>query len=126
MTQPEYEYRTISVNLTMPDLDAASRWEFSPDTSRTDGYSVIGQDEDGPRVLVEYDSFFGASSDELTEEGVPSEWIMDRPKAEELHDRIQQMDEIYFPGFNPTLVRVENHQVVERFYPPEVETAPKD
>lgn len=99
------------------DFSGKSVWEWTGDPARADGYTVIGSDEDGERALVAYDSLNGASSQPLAD-GIPGEWLMDRPKAEELHDRIQMMDSIYWPGFNPCLVRVENGQVVERFTPP--------
>src|SRR5688500_11986645 len=99
-------------------MDDVTYWEWKGDPARTDGWTVIGDDEGQKRVLVSYDSFNGAASDDLGER-VPGEWIMDRPKAEELHDRILEMDHVYWPGFNPTVARVEDGRVVEYVYPPD-------
>jgi hypothetical protein len=116
----EIKFKVVKMPMAV-DFTKGSAWEYRGDPARTDGYTVIGEDEDGEeRALVAYDSLSGASSQSLSE-GIPGEWIMDRPKAEELHDRIQAMDQVYWPGFNPTLVRVEKGQVVERFTPPKSE-----
>lgn len=94
-------------------------WEWAGDPTATEGWTVIGTETDGTELaLVHYDSIAGASSRPLGE-GIPGEWLMPEEKAKELHDRIGMMDEVYWPGFNPTVVRVENGEIVERLAPPD-------
>ena len=97
-----------------------SVWEWTGDPNRRDGWTVIGEDEErNMHVLVSYDSLGGATSRPLLEGGIPSEWLMPREKAEELHDRIAKMDAVFWPPFNPTVARVEDLEVHEYVYPPE-------
>lgn len=113
------KYRTVKAESPLlQSMASASAWEWRGDPTRADGYTVIGSDEDGLLALRSYDSLAGATSVPLAD-GIAGEWIMDREKAEELHDRIAMMDRVFWPGFNPVLARVVNREVVETFQPPE-------
>jgi hypothetical protein len=98
-------------------LRDADWWEWAGDPNATSGWTVIGEDESGKRALVDYNSLEGASSQPLSD-GIPGEWLMPEEKAKELHDRIQTMDQTYWPGFNPTVARIQGGKVVEYIHPP--------
>src|ERR1700682_5451260 len=92
---------------------APQAWKWKGDPDRTDGWTVVGEDVHHFKLaLMSYDSVHGATSRPLVE-GIPGEMLMPRAKAEELHDRIAMMDEVYWPGFNPTVVQVRAGELVE-------------